>query len=124
MLAIFSILAALLLIAISGNEFHDLIREFETSQSEQSAASAAQHKRYLANFTIRVGVLATEVCREDPKYPAENLFQVAAGSIMLLASIISSALTCKPLCCRPGRVALFLQIYLLNVTKSGRPVLM
>ena len=60
-LAIISILAALILISISGIELYDLWRELDASQSEQSLASSARHKREKAAYAFRVGVFATQV---------------------------------------------------------------
>ena len=60
-LAIISILAALLLISISGIKLYELQREFDASQSEQSSASSARHKREKAEYAFRVGVFATQV---------------------------------------------------------------
>ena len=60
-LAIISILTSLLLIAISSIELSELCREFATSQSEESAASLPRRTRDETAFTVRIGVLATQV---------------------------------------------------------------
>ena len=60
-LAIISILTSLLLIGISCIELSEVLREFETSQSEESAVSLPRLRRDQTAFTVRIGVLAAQV---------------------------------------------------------------
>ena len=60
-LAIVSILSAVILIAISSYELSDASTEFNGSESVQSVSSA-RHERETAAYNNKVGVFITQVC--------------------------------------------------------------
>ena len=78
-LAIISILTSLLLIGISCIELSEVLREFETSQSEESAVSLPRLRRDETAYTIRIGVLATQVWKEYDQHKRRKKSHLLAG---------------------------------------------
>ena len=112
-LAIISAVAALLLVITSSIVLNEAYMEFSTSESALSTSSTADHRREREEYNFRVGILAAEVRRlittssqakKYNHYVSSNIFysQIAAGLCMVIASVLSSSLTCSPLCCRTG----------------------
>ena len=113
--AIISAVAALLLVITSSIVLNEAYMEFSTSESALSTSSTADHRREREEYNFRVGILAAEVRRKETHYNKQqtkkynyhvslNIFysQIAAGLCTVIASVLSSSLTCSPLCCRAG----------------------
>ena len=61
MLAVISILATLLLVAISSIELYETNKEFSTSEYDNSTTLTAENRREREEYNFRVGVLAAQV---------------------------------------------------------------